>query len=177
MASNTETYSDILDLGREKMNEGDYLQLATFLKNLHKTNEAPEIIYYNSYIRNIIVKYQTYKSKHTYEIKINTVTKTVYRGPTRDMILVIGTVNDIPFELVEDDFIDLWNRRITFLGAKNIKRSIDGIEETFETYGDFIKYIKQREKDTIPKDELEDYDGDFGDKYYIRCLFGCNIDE
>jgi hypothetical protein len=174
MASNTETYGNILALGHDTMNEGDYLQLATFLKNLHKTNEAPEIMSQKSYSRNIGVKYQTYKSNRIYEIKINTVTKIWYRrrGPT---IMIVGTVDDTPFELNEDTFVDLWNSRLTFLGAKNIRRSMDGIEETFETHGDFIKYVKQREKDTILEEDLADYDPCFCDTYYTRCLLGCDI--
>jgi hypothetical protein len=176
MASNTETYGNILALGHDTMNEGDYLQLATFLKNLHKTNEAPEIIAHKSFCRNIIVKYQTYKSDHTHEIKIDTVTRTVYRmRPTKEM--VVGTVDDTQFELDIKEFIGLWNRRLTFSGAKNIRRSMDGIEEIFETQGDFIKYVKQREKDTVCRDDLADYDPCFCDKYYTSYLFGCNIEE
>jgi hypothetical protein len=175
MASNTETYGNILALGHDTMNEGDYLQLATFLKNLHKTNEAPEIMSKTSYSRNIGVKYETYKSNRIYEIKINTVTKIWYRG-RGSTIMIVGTVDDTPFELDDDTFIDLWNCRLTFLGAKNIRRSMDGIEETFETQGDFIKYVKQREKDTILEEDLADYDPCLRDTYYTRCLLGCDIE-
>jgi hypothetical protein len=53
---------------------------------------------------------------------------------------------------------------------------MDGIEETFETHGDFIKYVKQREKDTILEEDLEDYDPCLRDTYYTRCLLGRNIE-
>lgn len=172
----TEIYSEVLDLGREKMNEGDYLKLATFLGNLHKTASVVSILREDIYSPNTVVEFDTLKDKHCV-VKINRIRTVVYAGSKPNEEFISGSVNDDFFtNVLEKDFVRQWTRRIGFYGAKNIKRSSDcGDVEEFKQYGRFKKHCKERDASIGAEDSDDDEEygnNDFCSGYYTRILFG-----
>jgi hypothetical protein len=172
-ASTTEIYGDILEMGREKMKEGDYMKLATFLKTLHDTTTAktPEIFVQRTYPHNFVLEYDTLKGKH-YELKISEVTRVRYRGPKPDDTYITGMLNGEAFTNIDaNTIICRIIRIIGFYGMKNIKRQIDGMD--FEEYANFEKYkldVNTRENPDEP-DDVE-----FCRSWYVRTLIGCDFE-
>ena len=174
---NTAAYSEILDFGREKMNEGDYLKLAMFLGNLHNAvASAPEVFRETTNIHNVSVEFDTVKGKHIV-VKIDSIREVVYRGaakPNDDFIS--GSVNGVAFtNMIDTEFTNYWVKRIAFYGAKNIKRSFDNIEaDEFKHFGLFKQFCLERDVSIERSEEEEpDYDAmDFCATYFVNVLFG-----
>ena len=170
-ASTTEIYGDILEMGREKMNEGDYMKLATFLKTLHAANEKIKVLREETHHINYVLEYDTTKNKH-FVIKISSVKRVIYHGPKQNDTLVTGTLNGVEFTGVELEELVMRIKRITFLyGIKNIKRQIDdlGFEE-HATFEEFKNYVNVRENPEDPEDT------EFCDMFYVQTLIGCDYD-
>jgi hypothetical protein len=158
-------------MGREKMNEGDYMKLATFLKTLHAANETIRVWDDTTHRLNYELEYDTTKNKH-FVIKISHVRRIRYHGPKPNATLVTGTLNGVEFtDTCLNELAQRLNR-ITFVyGIKNIKRQIEdlGFEE-HTTFEEFKKYVNARECPDDPDD------AEFNDNYYIQTLIGCDYE-
>lgn len=176
MSTITESYSDVLECGREKMSEGDYLKLATFLGNLHKDNSDFRIVKEDIHLPNTVIEFDTIKDSHCV-IKINRLRTVCYAGSKPQEEFISGSVNDVCFtNVLQKDFLLQWGRRIGFYGMKNIKRSTEnGNVEEFKHFGRFKRYCKVR--DICLEGEDSENEGDPNDSefiaiYYIKILFG-----
>lgn len=156
MSDTIANYSEILDFGKEKLKEGDYLKLASFLKSL---TEPEEIIRELKNPLNIQIKFETFKGKH-YELHIQEEIRVLYKGSKPNETYYSGTCNGVPFRMEEDDFLLQWKNRCNFYGLKNIQRSFFDEEiETFSGLGEFKKHLHERwelEIDDSHNDDDED---------------------
>ena len=167
--SSTESYTELLDLGREKLSEGDYLKLAAFLQTLHKEAESEIVMRVKTNILNCCVSFQTYKNKK-YNIKIEKEEITVYRGSTQNKTVLYGSVNGQEFHLDEDVFYANWTRLIEYHGIKHIERSLLGSEkELFKNLQDFKMFLAKKAKKNGEDDVMVDY---WRDEYIVKQLFG-----
>ena len=177
--STTEIYSEVLDIGREKMNEGDYLKLANFLCELHKKAESAPKISHERILSatDTVVEFDTPKGKH-YLIKINQIRRVVYEGSNPDDDFISGSVNGESFtNMLDNDFGTKWGRFIGFYGIKNIKRSFGGDVEEFTHWGRFkrhcdIRNVSEEAGDSGEEEEMGEVM--LRQSYYIRVLFGIN---
>lgn len=182
MSTITEIYSEVLDLGRDKMTEGDYLKLASFLGDLHKKKEEPPQAIFREVVSplRIVIEFDTLKGKH-YVITINQIRRVVYVGPKPNEKFISGTVNDEPFtNMLDEDFRKKWSQLIGFYGIKNIKRSSgDGVEE-FVSFGRFKKHCKDRDIALNAEDSEAEEEHlsvmDYNPSYFIIVLFGIDFD-
>ena len=181
--SNTENMSELLELGREKLSEGDYLKLATFLQNLHTTHTTATRVAYvppavvNTLPLNVVVEFKTVKGKE-FVIHLDTLTKTTAYGPGREAErreeTVIGKFNLVPFTMLETDFIKKMYTLLHFYGMKDIRRSCHGEhEETHEIFHDFSEHARD---DYITSfSGPDDEDADYGNSDILRILFGLHL--
>lgn len=173
----TEIYSEVLDLGRDKMTEGDYLKLASFLGDLHKKKDEPQQSIFREDVSSsrIVVEFDTLKGKH-YVINITEYRHVIYTGPKPNEKFISGTVNDEPFTNMSDhDFYKKWMRLIGFYGCKNIKRSSGDVDvEKFQSFGRFKRHCSERDMalNAEDSDAEEEHDSDYNPSYYIAVLFG-----
>ena len=174
--STTENLTDILEMCREKMTEGDYLKTAGFLRNLHESG-APVIIGTTIAIMNTIVTFNTIKGKKT-TVEIERVKRLRFRGSVPDEYTVTGKINGLEFTMSREDFTQRMVRRIGFYGAKSIERQMgDDDKEEFSGLGRFKKYISEREVHSESRDEDDDDEyTEFSTDYYIQALFGLDND-
>ena len=182
---------DLLELGREKLSEGDYLKLAGFLQNLHNTIPTPALADDHIITHNIAINLTTtithvYKDMTT-KVYVKEVRKEYYRNQTRNKETVIYQINDGDFkEALEADFVKYITRLISLYGAKAIVRKLEDFpEQTFHSIGAFrihISEVNKSEKTRIVDDEDDD-EGDDDEhpssyclKYVIRELGGLSQD-
>lgn len=170
-----EAFNEILDVGREKLSEGNFLKLATLLQNIHKeqTRTESEIVLTRIIPVNIRVEFDTHNGKHC--VVVIDSHKTEYmRGSTPNREYVSGTLNGISFtDRDEVEFITYLERFKRFYGMKNIVRKMDIYdEETFTTFGKFRKYMREREADDMCDSDDEDDGGCYQDAWVIRNIFG-----
>jgi hypothetical protein len=177
MSTITEIYSEVLDLGRDKMTEGDYLKLATFLGDLHKKkDEPPQSILLREVVSPLrtVIEFDTLKGKH-YVITITEYRYIMYTAKPNEKF-ISGTVNDEPFTNMSDhDFYKKWVRLIGFYGCKNIKRSSGDVDvEKFQSFGRFKRHCTERDMSLNAEDSEaeEEHDSDYNPSYYIAVLFG-----
>ena len=170
-----EAFNEILDLGREKLSEGNFLKLATFLQNIHKeqTRSDGEIVLTRVIPVNIRVEFDTHNGTH-HVIVINNHKTDYMRGSTPNRESVSGNLNDVAFtDRDEVEFITYLERFKRFYGMKNIVRKMDIYdEETFATFGKFRKYMREREADDTCDSDDEDDGGCYQDAWVIRNIFG-----
>lgn len=184
MDTNTAIYNDVLEVGREKMSEGDYLKLATFLKQLHNTTDV--IVFDKIYQIGITLEFDTYNSSHYkfdnstdnsihYKIIIDSVHRTVYKGPKKDDIIVRGSENGISFERTIENLVDKLVKLYHFYGIKNIKRSLDNNKiQYFKNFKNFKKFNSLLHKgiDDGDSDSDDEECCAFTDGYMMKCLCG-----
>jgi hypothetical protein len=168
-----EKLSQILDVSREVLNDGEYLRVANFLGTLHKPAEEVHTI---SRIEETpfsgCLEFDTFKDAH-FRIEVQRVFIIIYRGPKANEIKVAGKVNDVPFETDITDFGRCWARRFKFYGVKNIKRCCDGMPtEEFSNWKSWMKYLQQREDDDLEEGDEPNDVNEFADGYVTRHLFG-----
>lgn len=166
----SEIFNDVLECGREKMSEGDYLKLAQFLKTLHNKKEKVEVGRKTTPLQ-IKVEYDTQKGKH-YSVIINSMIDVDYEGSPR-ITRYIGTINGVAFDEERHTLKDLLCRRITFSGIKNIKRSIcdDDVEE-YPTMRSFKAMLQEMGEGDSYNTE-EEYDiNNIMESYIVSLLFG-----
>jgi hypothetical protein len=170
MSTITEIYSEVLDLGRDKMTEGDYLKLATFLGDLHKKkDEPPQSIILREVVSSsrTVIEFDTLKGKH-YVITITEYRYIVYSGPKPNEKVITGTVNDEPFtNMLDHDFYKKWTQIMRFYGCKNIKRSSNG--EGVEEFASFARFRKHC-------NELLALDAENSDEEEVYNDYSCFID-
>jgi hypothetical protein len=175
MSTITEIYSEVLDLGRDKMTEGDYLKLATFLADLHKKNdEPPQSIFREDVLSSrTVIEFDTLKDKR-YVINITEYRHVIYTGRKPNERLLSGTVNDEPFtNMLVNDFYKKWKHIIGFYGCKNIKRSSNG--EGVEEFASFARFRKHCDELLALDADNSDSDdnGVYNDvRSYFEVLFG-----
>jgi hypothetical protein len=172
MTSNTEVYSEMLDLGREKMNEGDYLKLATFLKNLNNSKDENKIYNTTNVVIDSHIEFDTVSGKH-FTIKITNARLDLVRGSEPNITTITGTVNDIPFQSDEIQFTRKWRRMIDSLGIKNIKRqTFDSGVDTYTKWGSFKTFVHELLVSELDGDEEDELFAN--DMYCVRVLFCIN---
>lgn len=177
--STTENLTDILEMCREKMTDGDYVKTAGFLRNLHESG-APElrvVVHTAVAVMNTIVTFNTIKGKKT-TVEIESVKRLRFRGSVPDEYTVTGKINGVEFTMSREDFTQRMVRRIGFYGAKSIERQLgDDDKEEFSGLGRFKEYITQREMHSESRNEDDDDEfTEFSADYYIQSLFGVDND-
>jgi len=94
--------------------------------------------------------------------------------PFKKEYIVSGTMDDVPFTLGWDEFHTKWMRRYSFYGMRNIKRTMDDMEETFEHLARFSGYLHDRANDC--EDEDDEFEGRLHDRTIINALFCLDTD-
>jgi hypothetical protein len=170
-----DTFSEILDLGREKLSEGTFIKLANFLRDVHneQTRNVEEIALTRITPIKVHVEFDTYNGKH-YTIIVDNEKIEYMRGSTPNREYVSGSVNGIAFiDRVESEFIGYLERFKKFYGMKNIVRKMDEHEEeSFATFGKFCRYMREREVDDSYDSNDEDDECHYQDSWVIRNIFG-----
>ena len=166
------SYTDVLDVGREKLNEGDYLKLASFLQSLHNENDSSRIMRKETDSLQLRVEFETYKN-HQYSIYLDKQITTVYTGTRPNLEIIYGTWNGTPFEMSIADLKDKLHRVFHILGAKNIKRTLqDLVPEDYKTMRSFMKVLQERTNENQKEGEEPDDVDDWQNEYIINVLFG-----
>jgi hypothetical protein len=175
MTSNTEVYTELLDFGRDKMTEGDYLKLATFLKDLNNNKDESKILLSKHEVFDTLIEFDTLRGKH-YSIKLTKARLDIISGSEPNILYITGTVNGIPFESEEKEFSRKWLRIIECFGIKNIKRqSFDSEVDTFIKWGSFKTFVQELvESETQEEEEEEEWLSDEHPIYCVRVLFCIN---
>lgn len=178
MSNFTGAYSDVLDTGREKMNEGDYLKLAQFLSSLYKTKEQSEILSEFDILINIKVEFKTNKGK-SYDIKIDKCHKIVYRDPKPNDFILYGSINGEEFIMDKKKLANKFRKILIMYGMKEICQTLEDNEPLeFKTFNKFKTH-------SMEVDKLINYDSDEDEEiecdeypvdWYITCLFGITYD-
>lgn len=174
MSDITESCCAVLDVGRDKLSEGDFLKLAAFLDSLHKSKSATNVLTVKRISHNFKLEYQTIKSKKSVVIKITDLIK-IYKSNNSDKswteFHVVGSINDVPFNMLRNQFIDKIVRQIAFCGMRNIKRTMDDLEDEFDHYPQFKGHTRDRASDA--EDEDDDFDVDLLSEDYFVCELLC----
>jgi hypothetical protein len=178
--STTDNLTDILEMCREKMTEGDYVKTADFLRKLHDsaTPESRIIVHTANVLMNTHVTFNTIKGKKT-TVEIESVKRLRFRGPIPDEYTVIGTIDGEEFTMSREQFVERMARRIGFYGAKSIERQMQHHDkDVFSGLGTFKKFIQEREVCAERRDDDEDEDewADFNTPYIMAALFGVDND-
>jgi hypothetical protein len=160
MSDITESCSAVLEVGREKLSEGDYLKLATFLSTIHASKSALTVVNEKWVSHNFKLEYNTIKSKKCMVIKIDNLVEIVKRtDAVIDIELhVIGSINNEPFRMLRKEFINKIIRRISFYGMRNIKRTMDDMDDEFVHYSRFKGHTRDRASDMEEDDDDSDWD-------------------
>jgi len=167
MSSSVDSYNDVLEVGREKMNEGDYLKLAKFLQTLHKERKIIREIQ----TRNVgsSISFETLKGK-PFRISINTYKTITYEGQPQESYIT-GLWKDEPFEYLKDDFIKKFIRIVNIYGAKNIRQTIGDETEEYSKFASFKSFVRQLHENNSVYDDDEDDDLGIDEYYIVCCLF------
>lgn len=181
--SNTENLTAILDLGRDTLSEGQYLQLANFLKTINKP-DAPKI---HRIVENAInhkVKFSTYRSAHvgSYTIKMINMTTTCYEGHTPNLYTLKYQVNDAePVTKTVSEFEGYVRQLTRRFGMKDITIVSDPVlpDEFYSTYAEFKKHVISLELENDKAThlatfgDLDDFDHDPAcEEWVYSVLFG-----
>lgn len=169
--SDTAILTEILDLGRDKLKEGEYLKLATFLKTL--TN-SDDLIRTATIPLNVKIEYETSSGK-LYCITIQEEEMKVFKGTRPNETKYSGTQNGVPFIMSHNEFLSRLRRRISFYGMKNIKRSME--EGEVEEYRNLDQYKKGLQKRwdfefEDRNDTTHESPEDWQDEYVLGILCG-----
>ena len=171
MASETvDAYAEILETGREKLKDGDFLKLADFLSKLNKESEIIEPFKRETQHLDITLQFETLKGK-SFVITLLERKCAYYPGKRRNEFYISGIINGKPF--IDDDefvFIDKWTRFMKLYGIKNIKRTWNefGLEEEFTTLGKYKDYLQEEHENDKTKQDEEDEDD--GEPYDVRMI-------
>lgn len=171
--THTDNLTDIMEFSREKINEGDYLKLCSFLKNLHseKADETPASIDITDL--NITFEFETYRGKKI-TLKINQSKKIIYRGSKPNQKMLSGSLQGSEFHKEESELVEQIQNIRKMYGMRNIVRGIEGFPtETFKSNVEYQKYLNARINDDkdVETDELDDC-REWNDTYYMSVLLG-----
>jgi hypothetical protein len=155
MSSTADNLSAVLDAAREELPEGDYLKVANFLPSLLKKDEVTP---YNVCVHNdlnITLDFETVNGKE-YNIKIDKVSVSMFRGSNPNITTINGSINDVSFvDMNESKLIKKIKTIVVICGMVKIKRTVDDIVEEWEH---FTEYKKHQYQITFGSDD--DYDED-----------------
>ena len=168
----TEAYSEVLETGREKLSEGDYLKLATFLQGLATTATVIAPTGITTSEINTTITFDTLADKH-YEVNIERVSRAYYSSqPCKDT--VYGTINGVAFNDKDNDMIRKMVRFSSMYGIKNITRTMQGFDtQTWTKLYDFKKHIEASERNDNDSDDEDEDDERNADSYTPNYVMGC----
>ena len=170
-----EALSALLELGEKSLNEGDYVKLANFLKDL---NHSPRPVLLKTLTNNleITLEFETQDGKQM-RICIDSMRTSIYQGNIPNKEIAIGSINGTPVEMDERELINKVKLIYNLYGMKNIKRSTSLCEPLiYETMGEFKLWSNDHMKaDVTNPDERDDLDSDnWNASWLFRKLCGLN---
>jgi hypothetical protein len=173
MSSTSESLSNVLDVARESLVEGDYLKVASFLKTLLKEDDN---VYSTKIIDlYILIEFESLTKKKTI-IEINRGIYYVMKGSTPNRLTLSGSINNKPFTENEDDLIRKIYCMGVFFGYGKIKRTVFDVEEEWKNFTAFKKHAHEMDEyDNKCEDQEEDEDNHYlntSDCWTIRKLLG-----
>lgn len=169
-------YKNILSFVEEVgLPDGEYLKVCNALQALYKhISEKDEILLKREISHSFTIQFKTKKGS-PYCIKLNKIIKTIYKKRRNDD-LIVGTVNDVPFQQDDTDFTIYWAKFILIHGAYDIQIRMDDCEEvaSYKSFSDYKKFLKERHMEE--RDEDDDDDFDCCINYFIRNMFCITYD-
>lgn len=175
MSSKSQTdYNSILEFCEKRLNEGDYLKMANFLKRLHDES-APEIYKIKNEHKdlNIHIEFSTLQNKKIIiEVKSIKSSLTLYKGghPERRKTYLTGVFDTVKFEdMPYEEFCFKVIVSIRAHGMKNIERKIESRITKFKSFCAYKKYLNKLYKNLDYDDQENDMD--YCDAYTVSTLF------
>ena len=167
------SYQDVLEYCEQKLNEGDYLKMANFIKKLND-DQQEEPLRTVRQVRplDVSVSWKTNKNK-TYSLKIHKLVKTwnFFRSEAKIVITLLYTLNEQDCEELLDIVMIQLQRLYNIFGMKDIKRVVDGEEEEFKSMGRYKRHIYDLEcQDAYDSDAEEEVDSGYTDLWAIKHL-------